>query len=252
MRRVLLAAAVVVASCAVVPLLITGPAVAECTVPELPQVGCLVPSPSPTPTDSESPPAEPTEEPTYVEPTSEPLPEPTVDVGAAPIGLPPVVPEQPPAIPPPPQPVLPPAAPAAAPVAVTTPLTQVVPSAYAIVVFGLLGVALLAGFLSGLRPAGGTVNATRTRLWAGLGTLAVAAIIGGLGWYRISGEPLLNRQIPFLASAGIAVVVLAVLGGALIVAEQLRADQDRIGELEDAVRALTEALAPTIENPPRR
>jgi len=145
--------------------------------------------------------------------------------------------------------------PSAAPVAValpTTPLTQVVPSAYAIVVFGLLGVALLAGFLSGLRPVGGTVKSSRTRLWAGLSTLAVAAVIGGIGWYRISGEPLLNRQIPFLASAGIAVVVLAVLGGALIVAEQLRADQNRIGELEDAVRALTEALAPAIEKEPRR
>ena len=31
------------------------------------------------------------------------------------------------------------------------------------------------------------------------------AVVGGIGWYRISGEPLLNRQIPFLASAGIAV-----------------------------------------------
>jgi hypothetical protein len=77
-------------------------------------------------------------------------------------------------------------------------------------------------------------------------------VVGGVGWYRISGEPLLNRQIPFLASAGIAVVVLAVLGGALVVAEQLRADQNRIGELEDAVRALTEALAPVVENPARR
>ena len=96
------------------------------------------------------------------------------------------------------------------------------------------------------------MKATRTRLWAGLATIAAAAVVGGVGWYRISGEPLLNRQIPFLASAGIAVVVLAVLGGALIVAEQLRADQDRIGELEDAVRALTEALAPVVENPPRR
>jgi hypothetical protein len=132
------------------------------------------------------------------------------------------------------------------------PLSSVVPSAYAIVVFGVIGVALLVSFLSGLKPAGGTVKTTRTRLWAGLATIAAAAVVGGIGWYRISGEPLLNRQIPFLASAGIAVVVLAVLGGALVVAEQLRADQDRIGELESAVRALTEALAPVVENPARR
>ena len=96
------------------------------------------------------------------------------------------------------------------------------------------------------------MRTTRTRLWAGLATIGLAAVVGAVGWYRISGEPLLNRQIPFLASAGIAVVVLAVLGGALVVAEQLRADQNRIGELEDAVRALTEALAPVVENPARR
>jgi hypothetical protein len=138
------------------------------------------------------------------------------------------------------------------PVASGVPLTSVVPSAYAIVVFGLIGVALLVSFLSGIKPSGGTMKATRTRLWAGLATIAAAAVVGGIGWYRISGEPLLNRQIPFLASAGIAVVVLAVLGGALVVAEQLRADQNRIGELEDAVRSLTEALAPIVENPARR
>jgi hypothetical protein len=91
----------------------------------------------------------------------------------------------------------------------------------------------------------------RTRLWTGLGVLAAAAVVGGVGWYRVSGEPLLNRQIPFLASAGIVVVLLSVLGGSLIIAEQLRGDQNRIGELEDAVRALTEALAPSIEQPAR-
>jgi hypothetical protein len=137
-------------------------------------------------------------------------------------------------------------------VASGVPLSSVVPSAYAIVVFGVIAVALLVSFLSGLKPTGGTMKATRTRLWAGLATIAAAALVGGIGWYRISGEPLLNRQIPFLASAGIAVVVLAVLGGALVVAEQLRADQDRIGDLEEAVRSLTEALAPIVESPARR
>jgi len=82
--------------------------------------------------------------------------------------------------------------------------------------------------------------------------LAAAAVVGGVGWYKLSGEPLLNRQIPFLASAGILVVLLSVLGGSMIIAEQLRGDQNRIGGLEDAVRPLTEALAPMVEQPPRR
>jgi hypothetical protein len=225
-----------------------------CPIPELPQVGCLVPpSGSATPTPSPSPTPAPTASPEATfspAPVFTPTPEPVVPV-LPPISSPEAV-AQPPAV----LPVVPTPAVASTstpvPVASGVPLTSVVPSAYAIVVFGLIGVALLVSFLSGLKPAGGTMKTTRTRLWAGLATIAAAAVVGGVGWYRISGEPLLNRQIPFLASAGIAVVVLAVLGGALVVAEQLRADQNRIGDLEDAVRQLTEALAPIVESPARR
>ena len=125
-----------------------------------------------------------------------------------------------------------------------------VATGYALVAIGLPGIALLLAYLSSLRSSsGGTMN--RTRLWTGLGVILLAAIVGGVGWYRVSGEPLINRQIPFLASAGILVVLLSVLGGSLIISEQLRGDQHRIGELESAVRSLTEALAPLIEQPAR-
>ena len=95
------------------------------------------------------------------------------------------------------------------------------------------------------------MKSSRPRLWVGLSVIALAALVGGIGWFRISGEPLLNRQIPFLASAGLFAVLLAVVGGAIMVSEQLKGDQSRIEELENAVKALTEALAPTIEAPPR-
>ena len=134
-------------------------------------------------------------------------------------------------------------------------LSAVVASSFAFAVFGLLALPLLLGFLAGLRPrpsTGGHMNPSRTRLWVGLGVLGLAAVAGGIGWYRISGEPLLNRQVPFLASAGILVVLLSVLGGSLIISEQLRGDQTRLVELENAVRDLTEALAPIVEMPPRR
>lgn len=240
----------------------------DCAVPELPTLGCVVPTASPTPTPAPSPTAtaSPTPSPAPSVVTTLPVPQLTQQPVAVFVPAPaPVLAPGPVALP---AAVLPAVqAPvvattttaAAAPAASGVPLSSVVPSSYAIVVFGLIGVALLVSFLSGLRPAssalvntGGTMRTQRTRLWAGLGTIALAAVVGGLGWYRISGEPLLNRQIPFLASAGIAVVVLAVLGGALVVAEQLRADQNRIGELENAVRALTDALTPMVEKPARR
>jgi hypothetical protein len=232
--------------------------------PELPMVGCPLPAAAaPSPTPSAGPTPTPTPTPTstatsYAPRESAPdlQPEPVVAApahaavlvtGPLPVGAPTLAPVASPMAAAPVVPVV-----SAAPVAQGVPLTSVVPSAYAIVVFGLIGAALLLSFLSGLRPHGGTMKTTRTRLWAGLATIAAAAGVGGIGWYRIAGEPLLNRQVPFLASAGIAVVVLAVLGGALIVAEQLRADQNRMGELEDAVRSLTETLAPLVEQPARR
>ena len=242
---------------------------AACTTPELPVVGCPLPgaTDSPTPSASQAPTPEPT-------PTAEPAP----TTSPTPEGTVTITTTDPP---PPGASLLPSAATVAPSVAASTapaptvmtggqptatapttvvaaPLSGVVASSFAIVVFGLLALPLLLSFLAGLRPAGanqpsygGHVMRDRTRLWAGLGVLAAAAVVGGVGWYRVSGEPLLNRQIPFLASAGVVVVLLSVLGGSLIISEQLRGDQHRIGELEDAVRALTDALAPSIERPAR-
>lgn len=242
-----------------------------CPVPELPVAGCLVPAATATPTPSASSSPAATAAPSQSQ-TPAPTPAQTSTVasvsapaassGPVPVpvtqAVPPVATASPVALAPEAtvQAVTLPTAPSEA--AGLAPLSGVVASSFALVVFGLLGAALLASFLSGLRPAvtrspsyGGTVNNRRTRLWTGLGVLALAAVVGGVGWYRVSGEPLLNRQVPFLASTGIAVVVLAVLGAALIIAEQLRSDQDRIGDLEEAVRSLTEALAPSIEQPAR-
>lgn len=91
----------------------------------------------------------------------------------------------------------------------------------------------------------------RWRLITGGGLLLLAAIVGGVGWFKLSGEPLLNRQVPYLASTGIAVMLLAIAGGALLVAEQMRTDDRRLDEIEDAVRTLAEAMSGTIEKPAR-
>jgi hypothetical protein len=250
-------------------LALPGSRAADCPVPEVPGVGCVLPTATPTPTREPTPeptptataPA-PTEEPQPPAPSAESTPATVVLPGVFPLAPPPVA-DNPvgltPQLPPPTtaptrgaQPLAP--VPAAA---VVAPLSGVVASSFALVVFGLVGCALLLSLLPALlmaptRPRGATMTDRHHRFYAGLGVLALAALVGGIGWYRVSGEPLLNRQIPFLASAGMVVVLLAVLGGALIVAEQLRTDQNRIGDLEDAVRQLTEALAPSIELPARR
>ena len=91
----------------------------------------------------------------------------------------------------------------------------------------------------------------RWRLLVGVASLALAALVGIVGWLKLSLEPQVNRQIPYLASAGMALVVLATIGGSLLVAEQLRSDDQRISDLEDAVRRLTTTLEPLVESPPR-
>ena len=92
----------------------------------------------------------------------------------------------------------------------------------------------------------------RWRLLAGLACLVVAAVIGIVGYLKLSLEPAVNRQIPYMASAGMALVLLSAIGGSLLVAEQLRTDDRRIEELEEAVRSLAAAMAPGIESPARK
>lgn len=97
-----------------------------------------------------------------------------------------------------------------------------------------------------------TDSTRRWRLVAGFACLAVAAIVGIVGYLKLSLEPQVNRQIPYLASAGMALVVLSALGGSLVVGEQLKADTRRIEQLEDAVARLAEIVAPEVEQPARR
>lgn len=92
----------------------------------------------------------------------------------------------------------------------------------------------------------------RNRLISGLACFAAAGAVAVIGYLKISLEPDLNRQVPYLASAGMLLVILVVLGASLLVGEQLRTDAQRIEELEDAVERLATEVAATVERPARR
>ena len=113
---------------------------------------------------------------------------------------------------------------------------------------------LLFGLAARVKPGGAPVTQPqrRWRLVVGVICIAAAAVVGLIGYLKLSLEPAVNRQIPYLASAGMALVVLSAVGGSLLVAEQLRGDDERLDELEAAVRQLADALAPTVEAPARR
>jgi len=135
-------------------------------------------------------------------------------------------------------------------------ISAAVTGAYGVALGTILAVALIfAGLAYRIRTnrQGGLpmTDRQRWRLLAGLGCLVVAAIVGIVGYLKLSLEPAVNRQIPYMASAGMALVLLSAIGGSLLVAEQLRTDDRRIEELEDAVRSLSAAIAPSIEAPAR-
>lgn len=143
------------------------------------------------------------------------------------------------------------------------PSATVVAGSYGIGVSGVLIIAFLLITLSALAKSqrsavivstgGTTMDRIRTnnRLPIGFACLGLAVVVAILGYLGLSRNADVNRQIPYLASAGMAVVILATIGGAFIVAEQLRNDDKRIAELEDAVRLLAGAVAPALEAPAR-
>jgi uncharacterized membrane protein len=97
-----------------------------------------------------------------------------------------------------------------------------------------------------------TVTTGRWRLFVGVACLVAAAIVGTVGYMKLSLEPSLNHQLPYLASAGMALVLLSAVGVSLIVTDQLRVDDLRMQELSAAIERLADALAPDVERPARR
>ena len=92
---------------------------------------------------------------------------------------------------------------------------------------------------------------SRWRLVLGVLALAAAAIVGLVGYLKLSLESQLNPQLPYLASAGMAVIVLSAIGVALIVVDQLRSEEASMQELSTAIERLADSLAAEVERPAR-
>jgi hypothetical protein len=97
-----------------------------------------------------------------------------------------------------------------------------------------------------------TEKPSHWRLALGVASLVAAAIVGIVGYMKLSLEPSLNHQLPYLASAGMALVFFSAVGVSLIVSDQLQTDDARMRELAAAIERLAEVLGPDIERAPRR
>jgi hypothetical protein len=77
-----------------------------------------------------------------------------------------------------------------------------------------------------------------------LGYLFIAAGIVALfvGWWGVSGTALVAKQLPYIASAGLAGVVLIAIGNRIFLINDLRRDSGRLDRLEEMVAELHAVL----------
>ena len=76
------------------------------------------------------------------------------------------------------------------------------------------------------------------RTWLGLVVAVVGVVLLVVGWYAVSGESDVARQMPYIASACIPGAALVVSGAVLIAAERWRDAAVRTDQKVDALYAL--------------
>jgi len=87
------------------------------------------------------------------------------------------------------------------------------------------------------RRTGGWARST-ARWWLGLALAVVGAALLWLGWYQVSGETLVARQLPYLVSATIPGAALVVAGAVLIGSEISRRGSQQAEEMVAALHGL--------------
>jgi hypothetical protein len=80
---------------------------------------------------------------------------------------------------------------------------------------------------------------------------AVGLIAILIGWYGVSGEALVAKQLPFLASGGLLGIALVVLGARFLLIQDLRRDAGRLDRIETMVNELHAALLARPDAPGR-
>ena len=83
-------------------------------------------------------------------------------------------------------------------------------------------------------------GAARPLIGWGLGAVGIIVII--VGWYGVSGQAIVSKQLPYLISGGLGGIALVGIGAALIGTERLRQDAKRIARLEEMVEDLRAVL----------
>ena len=84
--------------------------------------------------------------------------------------------------------------------------------------------------------------ASRGRVLLGWGAIVASIVLLAVGWYGVSGTPLVARQLAYLVSGGIGGLLAGIVGVGLLVSGDVRRDRERLGRIEADLLELRELL----------
>ena len=91
----------------------------------------------------------------------------------------------------------------------------------------------------------------RHRVTVGLCLIGTAVVVAFMGYLGVSAETDVAFQLPYFASAGIGALLLMGGGATMLLGAQLEADDERLSQIEDAVRSLADEVARIADETPR-
>lgn len=92
----------------------------------------------------------------------------------------------------------------------------------------------------------------RWRVVVGWALVGVGVLLLVLGWFGVSGEPDVARQLSYLASGGLGGLTAAVVGVGFLISEDLRSERSRLGRIEATLLDVSDQLAAQASKPARR
>jgi hypothetical protein len=88
---------------------------------------------------------------------------------------------------------------------------------------------------------------TRYRVATAFTLIVAGIVVAIIGYLGVSKETDVAFQLPYFASAGVGALMLLGFGGILLLNSQLETDSDRMEELEDAVRQLSNEVGRLVD-----
>jgi len=90
--------------------------------------------------------------------------------------------------------------------------------------------------------------ATGARVLLGWGLIVAAAVLLAVGWYGVSGTPVVARQLAYVVSGGLGGLLAGIVGVGLLVSIDVRRDRERLGRVEAGMLELREMLLAQAES----